>query len=169
MIARVLALVGGLSGAAGMSQFPEFSQQYTQRLGGAVDELKVIVEQFDQDASGLGLSREAALADLAQGGEIGALRAERMTGVFARYDRLQAALDQLQGAGPFSRAYYAAQLNDADLAKATWEDYKPSVPLTFEGIVFSGAGLIAGFIGVSILLGLLRMVFRRRKSADGIA
>lgn len=39
MIGRVLALAGGLSGAVGLSQFPEFSQQYLQRLAGQVDAL----------------------------------------------------------------------------------------------------------------------------------
>ena len=37
MILRVLAVAAGLAGAGTLSQFPEFSQQYVQRLGGAVD------------------------------------------------------------------------------------------------------------------------------------
>lgn len=46
------------------SQAPEFSQQYHQRLGGAVDELVVVVEQFDRDAEDNGLSRRAALKQM---------------------------------------------------------------------------------------------------------
>ena len=56
MFARVLTLAGGLSGAAGLSQFPEFSQQYAQRLGGAVEELQLFVEEFDADAAGVGMA-----------------------------------------------------------------------------------------------------------------
>lgn len=33
MIAKTLTLAAGVSGAAAMSQFPEFSKQYVQRLG----------------------------------------------------------------------------------------------------------------------------------------
>ena len=43
MFMRAIAVAGGLAGAAGLSQFPEFSQQYVQRLGGAVDELTAVV------------------------------------------------------------------------------------------------------------------------------
>ncbi len=34
MLLRAITLAGGIVGAAGMSQFPEYSQQYVQRLGG---------------------------------------------------------------------------------------------------------------------------------------
>ena len=53
MILRALTLAGGLTGAAVSSQFPEFSQQYTQRLGGAVDALAVVVADFDAMALAL--------------------------------------------------------------------------------------------------------------------
>ncbi|MBU0778826.1 MAG: DUF2937 family protein, partial [Alphaproteobacteria bacterium] len=33
---RALALIGGLAGGAALSQYPEFSQQYLQRLAGQV-------------------------------------------------------------------------------------------------------------------------------------
>lgn len=65
MLSRALALVAGLGGAAGVSQFPEYSQQYMQRLGGAVDEFLRFMDDFDKDAASLDLSRDAALVDLA--------------------------------------------------------------------------------------------------------
>ena len=40
---RTLTLAGALAGAVSLSQFPEFSQQYLQRLSGAVDELLLYV------------------------------------------------------------------------------------------------------------------------------
>ena len=49
MILRTMALAAGLTGAATLSQFPEFSQQYTQRLGGAVDELSAIVMMLEHE------------------------------------------------------------------------------------------------------------------------
>ena len=59
---RAVASIGGLGLALALSQFPEYAQQYTQRLGGAVDELRVITEEFDRAASAGGLGRDAALA-----------------------------------------------------------------------------------------------------------
>ena len=38
MLRRLIAGIGGLALATTLSQFPEYAQQYTQRLGGAVDE-----------------------------------------------------------------------------------------------------------------------------------
>jgi len=34
LLLRAVTFAGGLAGAVGLSQFPEFSQQYTQRLAG---------------------------------------------------------------------------------------------------------------------------------------
>lgn len=144
MILRTVALVCGLTGAAGLSQFPEFSQQYRQRLGGAVDELARVVASFDADARAVGLSREAALEDLANGGEFGARHSATMQASFARYERLRADLAALEGAGPFTRLTQASRLTDPELARATLANYAPALPLTFEGVTLGGAGFVMG-------------------------
>ncbi|WP_293452164.1 DUF2937 family protein [Planktotalea sp.] len=109
MFARALTFVAGLTGAASVSQFPDYSQQYMQRLGGAVDELSRFMDDFDADAAELDLSRSAALVDLAQGGQMGAARAETMVATMDRHDRLSSDLERMQGLGPFSRAKFAAR------------------------------------------------------------
>jgi len=58
---RTLATLGGLALGFAFSQFPEYAQQYEQRLGGAVDELRIIVDDFDADARKFGLTRPEAL------------------------------------------------------------------------------------------------------------
>jgi len=133
-------------------------------LGGAVDELSRFVVAFDADAADVGLSRAAALDDLAQGGAMGQKRAETMAATLARYDRLSADLTTLETAGPFSRAYLAARSRDSEIAAKAWDAFKPALPITFEGAVFAGIGLIAGITGVGATLALLRGLFRRRKS-----
>lgn len=169
MIVRAITLAGGLAGAAGLSQFPEFSQQYTQRLGGAVDELSRFVAEFDADAATLGLSREAALADLASGGEMGRARAQTAQGTIARHARLSADLEALQNAGPFTRAYELRRFTDTEIAARTWQAYKPAAPMTFEGAAFAGVGLLAGMGLMGGLLSLLGGLLRRgrRKSPAG--
>lgn len=165
MFARALAVSAGLTGAAGVSQFPEYSQQYVQRLGGAVDELSRFMTDFDADAAGLDLSREAALVDLATGGEMGQARAETMVRTIERHDRLAHDLEQMQGLGPFSRAKYAARFTDGELAGRVWENYKPAMPVTFEGISFAVVGFLGGLMLFSALISLLRLpfnLFRRR-------
>ena len=163
MFARVITLAGGLAGAAGLSQFPEYSQQYMQRLGGAVDELSRFVAEFDADASAQGLSREAALVDLAKGGSMGAARADTVVGTIEREARLSADLKALQGAGPFTRAYEMRRFTDSEIAGRAMEAFKPAVPLTFEGGVFAGVGFLGGLAVLGGLLALLRGLFTLRK------
>lgn len=164
MIVRALTLAGGLAGAAGLSQFPEFSQQYTQRLGGAVDELARVVEEFDRDAGAVGMSRQAALSDLSQSGAFGERRSQTITRTIARHRDLSADLGALRAAGPFTRASQIAHLSDPQIARAAWQDFKPAAPLTFEGAVFGGTGFLAGSLALSVLIGVLRLPFRRRAS-----
>ncbi|MFZ5962772.1 DUF2937 family protein [Thalassococcus sp. BH17M4-6] len=161
MILRALTLAAGLTGAAGLSQFPAFSQQYQQRLGGAVDELSRVVAQFDGDAESVGLDRAAALADLAGGGAFGAARSQSMADIIARHARLEADLAALEGAGPFMRARLAGHMGDPDIAARAWEAFEPSVPATFEGAVFAGTGFFGGWALVAMLAGVFGGVFRR--------
>src|SRR5215217_3313323 len=101
---RMIAGIGGLGLALTLSQFPEYAQQYTQRLGGAVDELRVITEDFDRAALAGGLDRSAALARYnASNDDFLAGRGSSMTATFQRYDKLRETLAQIQNAGPIER------------------------------------------------------------------
>ncbi len=162
MILRSLALAGGLAGAVGTSQFPEFSQQYTQRLGGAVDALEQVVADFDAAAAS-DLTREDALAQM-QGTPFLERRSADMTRSIARYERLSANLKALEGQGPFMRAYNAARFTDAEIAQAAWQAYQPAVLVNFAGLVFAFVGFVLGGGAVSVLLGLLRAPFRRQRA-----
>lgn len=164
MILRALTLIGGLAGAGAASQFPEFSQQYTQRLGGAVDALAAVVQDFDASAQASGLTRQQALEQM-QGTEFLTRRRADMERTFTRHARLSADLSALQSAGPFMRAYHATRLNDPDIAARAWEAYQPAIPTNFAGAVFGGTGFVAGLIVLSALLAILRWpirLFRRQ-------
>ncbi len=60
-LGRILGLVVAVVCGAVTSQAPEFSQQYRQRLNGAQDELRQVIEAFDADAANNNLSRENAI------------------------------------------------------------------------------------------------------------
>ncbi|WP_152466891.1 DUF2937 family protein [Sulfitobacter sp. THAF37] len=164
MILRALTLAGGLAGAAGLSQFPEFSQQYAQRLGGAVDALAEVVADFDTSAAAVGLTRSEALAQM-RGTEFLDRRRADMTATFLRYDRLRADLAAIEGQGPFMRAYHATRLTDSQIARAAWAAYQPAVPIHFAGLVFAGLGFVLGAAGLGLVLRLLAAPLRRAKRA----
>jgi hypothetical protein len=165
MFTRMIVMAGGFAGAAGLSQFPEYSQQYLQRMSGKAEELSRFVEEFDADARDVGISREQALIDLAQSGAIGAARAQTMVTTIQRHEDMSAALEALKSAGPYTRVVHANVFTDSDLARGTLEDFEPAVPLTFDGLAFAAIGFLAGFGVLAVLIGLLRLPFRKRRAA----
>ncbi len=162
MIARALILAGGLFGGAVASQFPEFSQQYAQRLGGAVDALGEVVADFDASAAATGLSRSDALAQM-QGTAFLERRRDDMERTFVRHARLSADLAVLQDAGPFMRAYHATRLTDGEVAQAALQSFQPGVPLTTAGGIFAAGGFLGGLCAAWGGLHLALVPLRRRR------
>tara|TARA_R110001583_G_scaffold138983_1_gene291013 strand:+ start:216328 stop:216879 length:552 start_codon:yes stop_codon:yes gene_type:complete len=167
MIVKTLTLVGGLFGAAIVSQFPEFSQQYTQRLGGQVDALAVVITDFDASAQKADMTREDALASM--GGSVFLENRRRdMRTTFARYDRLSEDLTMLRDASPLERLTMPQRIADVELARTTWDNFVPAMPLSVAGGLSALIGYVAGWGGVFAVLWLLAWPFKRRKSKDGL-
>lgn len=163
MVFKALTLMGGLAGAAALSQGPEFAAQYSQRLGGAVDALRVVVADFDASAAAEGLSREAALAQMTGGGFVARRRGD-MARTFERFDRLRVDQAALRGAGGLGRVAHLVRRPDLALAAQTWGDFEPALPLTAAGAGMGAAGFALG-TGLVALLRRGRRLFRRRSVA----
>lgn len=150
----------GVAGALAFSQAPEFSQQYRQRLGGALDELARVVVDFDADAAKNGLTREEALAAY-QTSDQQFLRDRgvRMAGTISRMELLSSQARWYETLPPLVRPVALARGYDEALMTGMWRDYKPGVPLTTDGAVWAGAG----FLAAAGLFGLLTMPFARWK------
>lgn len=164
MIIKALAVAGGLTSAVGLSQFPEYSQQYMQRLSGAVDELSGVVARFDADAAGLGLTRDTALEDLRQGRKMARAQALSMGYVLERYARLTEDLDVLKGSAMADKVMNFWRFTDSGVAKQALSDFQPAVPLTPQGLGLAAAGYLTVYGALSILLGGLARLFRRRRA-----
>lgn len=158
---RVLALAGGLAGAATLSQYPEFSQQYLQRLAGQVDALSVVVRDFDTSALEAGMGREEALGQMTGQPFLIARQAD-MRRTFARHAVLSDNLAVLSAASPVARLAMPHRLGDADTLRATLADFQPAVPLSVAGLTAAGAGFVGGGTLMTMLLGLVLLPFRRR-------
>lgn len=158
----LLRLVVALSFAAAMSQFPAFSDQYVQRLGGQLDALSLIAQEFDASAARAGLSREAALADLA-GSDFRISHQADMRRAFQRLDRARADYQMLTLAGPLERMLLPHRLRDAETLAATWGDFRPAVPLTIPGLLAALIGLGLGWLAAA----LVALPFRRDRTPLG--
>ena len=161
MLQKII-LVGALTTGVAGSQFPEFSQQYLQRLGGQYDALSQVAADFDASAKSAGLTREAALAEIKGGAFQDAHRAD-MAHVFTRLDRITADLTLLRAAGPLERMALPQRFRDVETLSATWADFRPAVPVTMDGAIATIAGMIAGWLGLTGIFALLGTVFGRRR------
>ncbi len=164
MLIRALTLAAGITGGAGLSQFPEFSQQYLQRLSGAVDELRGVVVAFDVAATAAGLTRDEALQEL-QGTELTNGLRQNIAGTVERYDRLNADYQDLRAAGPVARLAQPWNLSDRALLERTWDDFRPAIPVTLDGLICAAIGFLAGWVLASTFFGIIFRPLRRKKSA----
>ncbi|UWP99202.1 DUF2937 family protein [Aliiroseovarius crassostreae] len=157
---RAITMAGGLAGAVGLSQFPEFSQQYLQRLSGARTELMVIAKGFDFAAEAAGYTHEEALAKMS-GSEFQNDLRDQMAGNLARFDRLEAAYTSLKQTEPLMRLTKLWHFRDTDLVQDTWDEFRPAVPVTADGLISAGIGFVGGWLILSLVLGVITMPFRR--------
>lgn len=161
---KILSICAGLSAALAASQFPSFTQQYMQRLGGQVDALTTVVMDFDRSALEAGLGREEALTQMT-GTEFLTSRQADMRKTFARHANLSDHLATLQAATPMQRLIMPHRIADPEVFTTAWGDFKPSVPLTTAGAVSGGAGAFLGWGLFAGLIALIRRPFRNRRNA----
>lgn len=145
---RVVMLLALFIGAL-TSQIPEFAQQYGQRLGGAIDELQHILQQFDADAAQKGMDRAAGIAALeVQPDEFVRERGMQISEIEARLGRLERQLRDFKASEPLGDLTVLAENFDPSVAQGTFVDFKPAVPVTTDGIV---SGLVGFVVGLSLL------------------
>lgn len=159
---KLVKMTGGVLLACSMSQFPEYSQQYVQRLGGAVDELTTVVEDFDATAQATGQAREAALLSMS-GTEFLARRQDDMRRTITRQEDLVQDYEALREASAYERLAYITKLTDTGITERTWDDFQPAIPLTLDGLVFTVVGYLAGYGALSGATGLRRRKRRNKR------
>jgi len=158
---RLAVIAGALAGGVTLSQFPEFSQQYLQRLAGRVEGLSQVVADFDASAAAADKTRAEALAELS-GSTFLDRRQGDMARTFADYERLGADLAALRSAAAFGQMAEFWRFHDGQTLRGAWADFRPAVPVTAEGLAAGGAGAAGGAALVLGLLGLLRLRRTRR-------
>ena len=159
MLARRLALAIALAAGLLGSQGPEFAQQYRQRLGGALDELRRIVAEFDAEASSHSLTPSDAVQRLeANADPLARKRGEDMDHTIARENRLEQQFQTMASAGPLKRLYVMVTDFDPQIARSALDAYEPAVPITPEALTAGGAAAVLGWATTR----LVALPFRRR-------
>ena len=160
---RLAAAIGLLFALFGM-QGPEFTQQYSQRLGGALDELKRVVSAFDADAAHQSITPVEAIARLEGNPDpLAQARGAAIENDIVRRDKLQNALDAMQGAGPVQRIAAMALDFDPSIAGDTLQNFEPAAPLTSESLLAGALALVIGWGGTHICAWPIRRRWRERR------
>jgi hypothetical protein len=166
---RIIAFGLGIFGGIVASQGPEYSQQYRQRLGGAIDELQRVIARFDADASANNETQDTAIARLRSNPD-GLVNRQgvAMQANVERIKRLQIHREAMMQAGPFARVALMLRDGDRDVMEAAYRDFEPAVPVTEEGLLSTAIGFIVVWGGVLLLAGFVRSFFRKRPRTSKI-
>ncbi|MBB4575048.1 DUF2937 family protein [Rhizobium lentis] len=165
-IARIIAIVAGLAGGTVLSQAPEFAQQYRQRIGGAIDELRVIVEDFNRQATEHHLNRQQALKTYAQSSDDFLRdRGASMQSTIARYETLLSQQLKLGAAAPVTKPFVLIGEPDDVVFANTLRDFVPGVPVSFAGLVWAAIGFISAWVIAALLGFSVRRVVRGRRTS----
>lgn len=156
---KLVTLVAGLVGLSSFSQAPEFTQQYKQRLGGAVQELRVVVDDFDTNAKDALLTREDALGKLQNSKEQFVQdRGNSMGKTIMRFTVLDLQQQNMSSSNSLLQPLYLAQNPDLELVQGAWSMFKPAVPLNKDGAVYAGIGGL-----LAMLLARLGIGWQRKR------
>lgn len=162
MLGRMLTMAMALLGGIFFSQAPEFAQQYRQRIGGALDELKILISEFDAQANHNGLDRQSALAIYSASPET-FLRSQgdAMRRTFLRYESLAEQQRQLTLTPTIARPFVVMRHPDSTTFANACRDFVPAVPVDVAGLSWAAGGLFCGGV-IAALSGVAsRSVVRR--------
>ena len=158
------ACLCGLVGTQG----PEFTQQYRQRLGGALDELRRVVAAFDADAASRSLTPVEGVARLKDNADpLARERGADIENDIAREARLERA-----NRGDAGRRAAAAPDRrwrgdfDPAIANQTLQDFEPAVPVTSESLIVGALALILGWGATHLCAWPIRRRLRARRAAE---
>ena len=155
---RSLLSLAALAGGATLGQFPEFHQQYLQRLGGRLDLATERAREISVDAASQGFEVPAYI-ELFTASPVHAQEGRRMAQSMAEAVRLQEAHDALATAQAWEALPYMIRHLDLGIAGQTAEAFQPALPLSATGILYVACGAIAGLL----IAAAMRSGFRRFK------
>lgn len=134
------------------AQIPEVVQQYRQRIGGAVDELNIIVRNFDEDSRRSGYDRAGALSIMSKNPErLVREQGQRMEGYSRRLDRLSAQQLALANGVTLGAVIAVAFNYDQHIMSQALNAYTWAFPTTVTGIVFAIIGWILCYSALFLL------------------
>lgn len=160
MIRRFAFALTAFAGAVLSAQFPEFYQQYLQRLHGRLDILEQRAREIREDAALQGLD-VGDYINLFTASAEHALEGQRMRASLIQEEEATAALSALEGASPIARLPAFLRHFDTAIAGDTAGIYRPALPFSFEGVLYAGLGGLTALVLAALVTLLAGKAWRR--------
>ncbi|MCE2983159.1 MAG: DUF2937 family protein [Parachlamydia sp.] len=142
------------------SQCPAFMHQYLQRLAGHANEAAYQVQLIGQMAAVHGKIMPDYIAKFLLSGDPDfVLQGSYMEGLVARSQRLNASLLSIEGSPLWERPFVFLKELDSSIAQKTYQSFQPGFNLTMEGLAYSLAGLLIGYLFCRLIFNCCRLLF----------
>lgn len=140
---RLFSVIGALTAA----QFPQFVQQYLQRLAGHAAEAQRLLARYEQAAGDAGMNFEAYVQRFRNDADpVVAEHGDIMAEVSARAASLQEAVEALQNSHALNRPFVFLNHLDNEIAYQALLIFQPGVPTTAEGLIYALTGIALGLL-----------------------
>ena len=150
-------------GAVAFAQFPQFLQQYVQRMGGHLSELEgqVGFMRKSAEASSVTLQEYIQKFTESQLDPIFSRQGVIMQNMVDRYNHLSLTLNSLQEANLYKKPLIFITHLNKDIIHETWSTYQPGIPTTLEGLAYAAVGMIFGTLLFLIIKFIFKLIFSK--------
>ena len=146
------------------SQSAEFTQQYLQRLGGATDAMRAVVERFEDSARASALSPDEAIDRLKKNSDdLASRQGSDAETSRERYQDLDRRYTTLLSTSSLFRPFEVLADPDWSIAERAADDYRPAIPTTGDGVLLALGGFVLGWALGGGAHGAVAMGRRRRE------
>jgi len=146
-LGRIANGVAAIGGAGAFSQFPEFYQQYLQRLGGRLDQALVQEARIYEAAQSQGMTVAAYVARFAESSDpVFQAEGKVLAAALQDAEALREALVSLSSAGVFERPFLLMRDLVSSAISATFDAFVPAMPISTEGLTYAAIGMLAGLL-----------------------
>ncbi|MDF2550362.1 MAG: hypothetical protein K0S07_1429 [Chlamydiales bacterium] len=143
-------------------QLPTFIQQYTQRLGGHLEELGHFISRWRELAAFSEKNLPEYIASFVGSSNLDVSRqGQLMEESLTRFNELSTAYAALSNAGPFQKPLFFFRYLDPLVAKGTWQVFQPGLPSPMEIVVYAVLGLFLSSLLSNLIKGVLVQLFRK--------
>ncbi|HOP28738.1 MAG TPA: DUF2937 family protein [Spirochaetota bacterium] len=153
------------AGAVVFMQIPAFIVQYIQRLGGHVDELKLLIEKYKAAAADSGrplteyvqLHIQSGVKEFASTGKL-------MSENIERFNFLSDAHQQISSASGIKQFFLFISKSDMDIIRGTYSDFVPGISFSVQSVIYAAAGIVLFMSLYFIIKKSITLIFSRFKS-----